>query len=82
MSKNRIKPMPPSLGNSKITMGPRAMQGSTMTFEVDLPLLGIIKETNNYPVNNTLSEQTITDAILTNNGEYIDVGDNFYLKYL
>jgi hypothetical protein len=81
MSKNRIKPMPPSLGNSKITMGPRAMQGHVMTFEIDLPLLGIIKETNNYPVNIQL-EQTITDAILTNNGEYIDVGDNFYLKYL
>jgi len=81
MSKNRIKPIPPSLGNSKITMGPRAMQGSTMAFEIDLPLLGIVKETNNYSVNIIL-EQTITDAILTNNGEYIDVGDNFYLKYL
>lgn len=76
MSKNRIKPIPPSLGNSKITMGPRAMQGSTMTFEVDLPLLGIVKETNNYPVT------PLDFAILTTNGEYIDVGDNFYLEYL
>lgn len=77
MSKNRIKPIPPSLGNSRITMGPRAMQGHVMFFESDLPLLGIVKETNNYP-----PEQIITDAILTTDREYIDVGDNFYLKYL
>ena len=57
------------------------MQGHIMFFEKDLSLLGIVKETNNYPVNIQL-EQTITDAILTNNGEYINVGDNFYLKYL
>jgi hypothetical protein len=43
MNKNRIKPMPPSLGNSKITMSPRAMQGHVMFFEKDLPLEGIIK---------------------------------------
>jgi hypothetical protein len=82
MSKNtRIRPMPPSIGNSKITMKPRAMQGSTMVFENDLPLQGIVKETNNYSINITL-EQTITDAILTVGGEYIDLGDSFYLKYL
>ena len=41
--------------------------------------LGVLPLTNNYPLN---TEQVITDAILTNNGEYISVGDNFYLKYL
>jgi hypothetical protein len=44
--------------------------------------LGVLPLTNNYPPNTGKGEQVITDAILTNNGEYISVGDNFYLKYL
>jgi hypothetical protein len=72
MSKNRIKPMPPSLGNSKITMGPRAMQGHVMFFESDLPLLGIIKETNNYPP----SIPGITDGILSELGEFLLTEDS------
>jgi hypothetical protein len=68
MSKNRIKPIPPSLGNSKITMGPRAMQGHVMFFEKDLPLLGIIKETNNYPPS---TPSGVTDGILSELGEFL-----------
>jgi hypothetical protein len=46
-------------------------------------LQGINPLTNNYPVNVIYdNEQNITDAIITNNIEYINVGDNFYLKYL
>lgn len=47
-------------------------------------LQGINPLTNNYPVNTGGSggEQNIVDAIITNNIEYISVGDNFYLKYL
>jgi hypothetical protein len=70
MSKNRIKPMPPSLGNSKITMQPRAsQQGHVMFFESDLPLLGIVKETNNYPPSIPIPE--ITDGILSELGEFL-----------
>ena len=43
--------------------------------------LGVNPLTGNYPPGGS-GEQVITDAILTNNGEYISVGDNFYLKYL
>jgi hypothetical protein len=47
---NRIRPIPPSLGSSKKTIKPRAATGTPGFFEKDLPLQGIIKETNNYPV--------------------------------
>lgn len=50
MSRNRILPVPPTVGSSRKTMRPRATQGPVMFFEKDLPLPGIIKETNNYPV--------------------------------
>jgi len=73
MSKNRIKPMPPSLGNSKITMGPRAMQGSTMAFEIDLPLLGIVKETNNYSPS---IPSGVTDGILSELSEFLLTEDS------
>jgi hypothetical protein len=46
-----------------------------------LQLPGINPLTNNYPINGG-GEQVISDAIITNDGEYIDVGDSFYLKYL
>jgi hypothetical protein len=72
MSKNRIKPIPPSLGNSRITMGPRAMQGYVMFFEKDLPLLGIVKETNNYPP----SIPEITNRILSELGEFLLTEDS------
>ena len=49
MGKNQIRPIPPTLGSSKKTMRPRATQGPVMFFEKDLPLPGIVKETNNYP---------------------------------
>ena len=47
---NRIRPIPPSLGSSKKTMKPRAATGTPGFFEKDLPLQGIVKETNNYPI--------------------------------
>ena len=72
MSKNRIKPKPPSLGNSKITMQPRATQGYVMFFESDLPLQGIIKETNNYPV-------PVDYALLAENGDFLMTEDNNYI---
>lgn len=49
MSRNKILPVPPTVGSSRKTMRPRATQGSVMFFEKDLSLPGIIKETNNYP---------------------------------
>lgn len=49
MGRNQIRPVPPALGSSKKTMNPRATQGTVMFFEKDLPLPGIVKETNNYP---------------------------------
>jgi hypothetical protein len=67
MSRNRIKPMPPSLGSSKTTIGPRAIPGHIMFFEKDIPLPGIIKETNNYPP----STITVTDGILSELGEFL-----------
>ena len=74
MSKNRIKPKPPSLGNSKITMQPRATQGYVMFFENDLPLQGIIKETNNYPI-----PVEIDNALLAENGNFLMTEDNNYI---
>ena len=50
---NRIRPIPPSLGSSKKTMKPRAATGTPGFFEKDLPLQGIVKETNNYPLTKT-----------------------------
>ncbi len=47
---NRIRPIPPSLGSSKKTIKPRAATGTPGFFEKDLPLPGIVKETNNYPI--------------------------------
>jgi len=49
MGKNRIVPVPPTVGSSRKTMKARAVQGPIMFLETDLPLPGIIKETNNYP---------------------------------
>lgn len=50
--------------------------------DTDIFFSGINPITNNYPVNYPPSgEQVITDAILTTTGEYIDVGDNFYLSF-
>jgi hypothetical protein len=49
MSKNRILPVPPTVGSSRKTMKARAVQGPIMFLETDLSLPGIIKETNNYP---------------------------------
>ena len=49
MGRNQIRPVPPTLGSSKKTMRPRAVQGPVMFMEKDLPLPGIVKETNNYP---------------------------------
>lgn len=46
------------------------------------PLLGINPLTNNYPPGGGGGgEQVITNAILTTTGEYIDVGNNFYLSF-
>jgi hypothetical protein len=53
MSRNRIVPVPPTVGSSRKTMRPRAVQGPVMFFETDLPLPGIVKETNNYPISRT-----------------------------
>jgi hypothetical protein len=50
MGKNRIVPVPPTIGSSRKTMKARAVQGPIMFFETDLPLPGIVKETNNYPL--------------------------------
>jgi hypothetical protein len=45
-------------------------------------LSGINPLTNNYPPGGGGGgEQVITDAILTTTGEYIDVGNNFYLSF-
>jgi hypothetical protein len=49
MGKNRIVPVPPTVGSSRKTMKARAVQGPIMFLETDLPLPGIVKETNNYP---------------------------------
>ena len=49
MIKNRIQPLPPNLGHSRRTIAPRAANSPIEFFENDLPLQGIIKETNNYP---------------------------------
>ena len=75
MSKNRIRPIPPSLGNSKITMQPRAsQQGHVMFFESDLPLQGIVKETNNYP-----PSVIIDNVLLAENGDFLMTEDNNYI---
>jgi hypothetical protein len=50
MSKNRILPVPPTVGSSRKTMKARAVQGPIMFLETDLSLPGIVKETNNYPI--------------------------------
>jgi len=49
MGRNQIRPVPPTLGSSRNTMKARAVQGPIMFLEQDLPLPGIVKETNNYP---------------------------------
>jgi hypothetical protein len=49
MGKNRIVPVPPTVGSSRKTIKARAVQGPVQFFETDLPLPGIVKEANNYP---------------------------------
>jgi len=49
MSRNRIVPVPPTVGSSRKTMKARTAPGPVHFLETDLPLPGIVKETNNYP---------------------------------
>ena len=53
-NKNRIVPIPPTVGSSRKTMKARAVPGHIMFLETDLPLPGIVKETNNYPLTKTV----------------------------
>jgi hypothetical protein len=74
---NRKPPLPAS------TSAKPTAVGQIIFLEKDgYPLLGINPLTNNYPPGGGGGgEQVITDAILTTTGEYIDVGDNFYLSF-
>lgn len=66
---NRIRPIPPSLGSSKKIMKPRAATSTPGFFEKDLPLMGVVRETNNYPVG--LKPISYFDPL-----DYYDIEDN------
>lgn len=72
------KPPPPASPSPKQTSF-----GHIIFLEKDgYPALGINPLTGNYPPGGGGGgEQVITNAILTTTGEYIDVGNNFYLSF-